>query len=108
MIFVAATLVTGQCSLAVERLLRKQKVAGSIPVVGSSYELLCGAFSKTLFGAFLNGPVAQWIRHRSTEPEIVGSSPTRVMCCCFLLYFSFLGLVFTGSYIVARTLWPSG
>ena len=24
------------------------------------------------------GPVAQWIRHRSTEPEIVGSSPTRV------------------------------
>ena len=25
-----------------------------------------------------SGPVAQWIRHRSTEPEIVGSSPTRV------------------------------
>ncbi len=24
------------------------------------------------------GPVAQWTRHRSTEPEIVGSSPTRV------------------------------
>ena len=24
------------------------------------------------------GPVAQWIRHRSTEPEIVGSSPTRI------------------------------
>ena len=22
--------------------------------------------------------MAQWIRHRSTEPEIVGSSPTRV------------------------------
>ena len=27
----------GQCSLVVERLLRKQKVAGSIPVVGSLY-----------------------------------------------------------------------
>ena len=90
MIFVAATLVTGQCSLAVERLLRKQKVAGSIPVVGSSYELLCGAFSKTLFGAFLNGPVAQWIRHRSTEPEIVGSSPTRVI----------FGFSYTGSTCV--------
>ena len=25
-----------------------------------------------------NGRVAQWIRHRSTEPEIVGSSPTVV------------------------------
>ena len=24
------------------------------------------------------GPVAQWIRHRSTEPEIPGSSPGRV------------------------------
>ena len=22
--------------------------------------------------------MAQWIRHRSTEPEIVGSSPTRI------------------------------
>ena len=30
-------------------------------------------------GALLEGPVAQWIRHRSTEPEIVGSSPTRVI-----------------------------
>ena len=28
------------------------------------------------------GPVAQWIRHRSTEPEIVGSSPTRVIFEC--------------------------
>ena len=28
--------------------------------------------------ALSQGPVAQWIRHRSTEPEIVGSSPTRV------------------------------
>ena len=26
------------------------------------------------------GPVAQWIRHRPTEPGIVGSSPTGVMC----------------------------
>ena len=25
------------------------------------------------------GPVAQWIRHRSTEPEIGGSSPPRVI-----------------------------
>ena len=30
----AAVQANGQCSLAVERLLRKQKVAGSIPVVG--------------------------------------------------------------------------
>ena len=29
-------------------------------------------------GTVREGPVAQWIRHRSTEPEIVGSSPTRV------------------------------
>ena len=26
------------------------------------------------------GPVAQWIRHRPTEPGIVGSSPTRIIC----------------------------
>ena len=25
-----------------------------------------------------SGPVAQWIRHRPTEPGIVGSSPTRI------------------------------
>ena len=25
------------------------------------------------------GPVAQWIRHRPTEPGIVGSSPTRII-----------------------------
>ena len=29
--------------------------------------------------AMTKGPVAQWIRRRSTEPEIVGSSPTRVI-----------------------------
>jgi hypothetical protein len=29
------------------------------------------------------GPVAQWIRHRSTEPEIVGSSPTRIIFSSF-------------------------
>ena len=34
-----------------------------------------------------NGPVAQWIRHRSTEPEIVGSSPTRVRYPDFLWSF---------------------
>ena len=28
------------------------------------------------------GPVAQWIRHRPTEPGIVGSSPTGVMHTC--------------------------
>ena len=28
--------------------------------------------------------MAQWIRHRSTEPEIVGSSPTRVSYCPIL------------------------
>ena len=27
------------------------------------------------------GLVAQWIRHRPTEPGIVGSSPTKVMVC---------------------------
>ena len=26
-----------------------------------------------------SGPVAQWIRHRPTEPGIVGSSPTRII-----------------------------
>ena len=39
--FVGAVLIwrlQRQCSLAVERLLRKQKVAGSIPVVGSSFD----------------------------------------------------------------------
>ena len=28
------------------------------------------------------GPVAQWIRHRPTEPGIVGSSPTGVIVLC--------------------------
>ena len=30
-------------------------------------------------GSVLTGPVAQWIRHRPTEPGIVGSSPTGVI-----------------------------
>ena len=30
------------------------------------------------------GPVAQWIRHRPTEPGIVGSSPTRIILCGLL------------------------
>ena len=29
-------------------------------------------------GSMSSGPVAQWIRHRPTEPGIVGSSPTRI------------------------------
>ena len=29
---------------------------------------------------FLSGPVAQWIRHRPTEPGIAGSSPAGVIC----------------------------
>ena len=28
------------------------------------------------------GPVAQWIRHRPTEPGIAGSSPVGVIQCC--------------------------
>ena len=28
----------------------------------------------------VNGPVAQWIRHRPTEPGIAGSSPAGVNC----------------------------
>ena len=30
----------------------------------------------------ITGPVAQWIRHRPTEPGIAGSSPVGVICCC--------------------------
>jgi hypothetical protein len=46
------------------------------------------------FGEFLNisplliGPVAQWIRHRPTEPGIAGSSPAGV-----ILWHCFLGLM---------------
>ena len=29
----------------------------------------------------ISGPVAQWIRHRPTEPGIAGSSPARVKIC---------------------------
>ena len=29
---------------------------------------------------FASGPVAQWIRHRPTEPEIAGSSPAGAIC----------------------------
>ena len=31
------------------------------------------------------GPVAQWIRRRPPEAEIVGSSPIRASFCCFLV-----------------------
>ena len=31
-------------------------------------------------GSRVNGPVAQWIRHRPTEPGIAGSSPAGVNC----------------------------
>ena len=53
---------------------------GSIPgrgvlcAIKLSHADLLRAFA---FLFFYQGPVAQWIRHRSTEPEIVGSSPTR-------------------------------
>ena len=43
-----------------------------------------GPFLKVLVARFAaasarGGPVAQWIRRRSTEPEIVGSSPTWII-----------------------------
>ena len=31
------------------------------------------------YSHFFTGPVAQWIRHRPTEPGIAGSSPAGVM-----------------------------
>ena len=33
-----------------------------------------------MWSSSVNGPVAQWIRHRPTEPGIAGSSPAGVNC----------------------------
>ena len=40
--------------------------------------LVCLLYSVS-FMTILIGPVAQWIRHRPTEPVIAGSSPAGVM-----------------------------
>ena len=74
-----------------ERSAVNRKVAGSIPAGGvvfffSFCDGVSGGVNRLKCIFFRCGPVAQWIRHRSTEPEIVGSSPTRV---------SFLGVFFT-------------
>ena len=56
---------------------------GSIPGRGV-LSLILLEFKYNLYVPGLRtGPVAQWIRHRSTEPEIVGSSPTRVILAVF-------------------------
>ena len=39
----------------------------------------CFRVRNSIFSWFHIGPVAQWIRHRPTEPGIVGSSPTGVI-----------------------------
>ena len=42
-------------------------------------------------GDSITGPVAQWIRHRPTEPGIAGSSPAGVICqgvACFCFALS--------------------
>ena len=67
----------------VERKALNLVVVGSSPTVGTFY-LSADSEKNGLQPSRWNkcfeceGPVAQWIRHRSTEPEIVGSSPTRV------------------------------
>ena len=81
------TLVPCICTQArlaqlVERKALNLVVVGSSPTVGifSSKKKPCGSRDQIRrMRLRYEGPVAQWIRHRSTEPEIVGSSPTRVI-----------------------------
>ena len=49
-----------------------------------------GGSSLNKFGIWLiksQGPVAQWIRHRPTEPGIAGSSPAGVIVECYVLTY---------------------
>ena len=74
----------------VEHALRKRMVMGSIPIGGSVGKCLkrrgsgkgdgrcLGRWGLHLVRKSIEGPVAQWIRHRPMEPGIVGSSPTGV------------------------------
>ena len=45
------------------------------------------------------GPVAQWIRHLTTDQGIPGSSPGRVVFYQFFFLFSFPFLCFTVTFI---------
>jgi hypothetical protein len=65
-----------QCSLAVERLLRKQKVAGSIPVVGSSFDFR----DYVCVGGILRRSrrirqCSLAVEHPLSKREVVGSNP---------------------------------
>ena len=69
--------------------LRMRKALGSNPSVSTFVAQGCGARIAIIlsFGGvgvvwksrIATGPVAQWIRHRPTEPGIAGSSPAGVI-----------------------------
>ena len=66
-----------QCSLVVERLLRKQKVAGSIPVVGFIRQILrrTTGHSKKIFRRSIVRQCSLAVEHSLSKREVVGSNP---------------------------------
>ena len=70
-------------------LFKRYRSVGVVICTAMSHEALsCEGASATFvhrradalrIGGRTTGPVAQWIRHRPTEPGIAGSSPARVI-----------------------------
>ena len=85
----------GAHGVVVSHPLRMRKALGSNPSVSTfvsqefraAFSVACsmGAASIVHSSRITTGPVAQWIRHRPTEPGIAGSSPAGVI----LLYIRY-------------------
>ena len=61
----------------------------------SFWHSFCGNYTYSCSPKYLGGPVAQWIRHRPTEPGIADSSPAGVMVSCADLSWWWLGRIET-------------
>ena len=76
-----------------QALVRKGASSNLAAVIFHSSQQKLLFFSEERKSIKRTGPVAQWIRHRSTEPEIVGSSPTRISFMFHLRFYDSLKIV---------------
>ena len=80
------------CAREANQTIGSQRKPAARDTLYEAFSFFCRCSSQSLPMAV--GPVAQWIRHRPTEPGIAGSSPAGVMfvwpghsshhCCLFL------------------------
>ena len=58
----------------------RHHAASSILQLFAIWDVMISMQQSLIFADIASGPVAQWIRHRPTEPGIAGSSPAGVIC----------------------------